>query len=444
MGGIGMRRTLLAAALLVAGSAAVAQPPPFEPLDEPLTPAIARQCFEEARALAEADGGRLWGVKLSAPILLVDPKTRDVIGSQADREGLLTRQDAVYIGKLPAEETIAGTATHWAGVTWVMLPWPLPKEKQERCHMFAHETWHCCQHQLGLPASNPPNRHLDTKDGRIWLQLEWRALQAALQKAGKERGRAVADALTFRAYRRSLFPKAAEEERGLEMHEGLAEYTGVRLSRDSDAAAAARALRNVERSGKWPTFVFSFAYVSGPLYGLLLDDAQPDWRKGLTPEHDLGRMLGQALKISLPDDLAGAARKRAAPYGAEELMAAETERENARQRHRSDYRRRFVEGPVLVIPIRSMQFQFDPRDIQPLDDLGKVYPKMRMTDAWGILEVESGGALIAADWSKVTVPAPKDPTARPLVGDGWTLELKDGWDVRSGKRKGDYVVVRTP
>ena len=63
----------------------------------------------------------------------------------------------------------------------------------------------------------------------------------------------------------------------MEMHEGLAEYTGVRLSRDSDAAAATRAIKNIELAKSWPTYTFSFAYVSGPLYGLLLDEAEvPD------------------------------------------------------------------------------------------------------------------------------------------------------------------------
>lgn len=420
---------------------APADEPAIELLDVPLTPKIARQCFEEARSLAEKDGGELWGVKLTAPLLFVDPETRAIITSQADGQGRLTPKDGVFVGTLPADETIAGTAKHWAGVTWVMLPWPLPKERCERLHMFAHETWHCFQHQLGLPPHGPANRHLDTRDGRIWLRLEWRALQAALETSGKKRHQAVADALTFRAHRRSLFPDAAAEERALEMHEGLAEYTGVRLSRDSDQAAAARAIKNVKLSRGFPTLVFSFAYVSGPLYGLLLDDAKPDWRKGLTPEHDLGRMLADALSISPPDDLPAAAQKRAGDYDADKLILAETKRENNRQQRLGSDRHRFVEGPLLILPVVSMDFQFDPRDVHPLDDLGKVYPKMKITDAWGILEV-TGGALIAADWSRVIVPAPSDTTARPLKGDGWKLQLKEGWELRVAERKGDYIVKR--
>jgi len=462
----------VAGAAVLTGSAA--DESEIKLLDGALTPKVARQCFQEAQQLCEKDAGRLWGVTLCGPILLADPKTRAVIADQADREGRLTQQDGVFVGTLPPEETIAGTVKGWAGVTWVMLPWPLPKEKHERMHSLAHEMFHRVQPELGLSAARiglsaagGTTTHLDTRDGRIWLQLEWRALQAALRHSDPERRRALTDALTFRAYRRSLFPDAAAGERAQETGEGLAEYTGMRLSADSHSAAIERALKNFERAKHWPTLTYSFAYVSGPAYGLLLDRVKPDWRTGLSVSDDLGGLLQQALSLDResslgPTDrgserippktarerilapakeLETTAKERAGAYEAEPLIAAETARETAKRDRLATYRRRFVTGPVLIIPIHSMQFQFDPRDIRPLDDLGKVYPKMKMSDAWGILEV-TGGALIAGDWSKVVVPAPRDPNARPLAGDGWTLELNAGWEVRAGKRLGDYIVKR--
>ena len=180
-------------------------------------------------------------------MLFVDPETRAVVANQADREGSLKRQGNVFVGTLPDRVLIAGTVTTWAGVRWIMLPWPLPREQPERLRFLAHETWHRVHDQLGLPGANPTNAHLDTRDGRTWLQLEWRALEAALQHAGGERRRATEDALTFRAYRRQLFPGAAAEERALEMNKGPAEYTGVRLSRDalSDRTSVATLTKEV-------------------------------------------------------------------------------------------------------------------------------------------------------------------------------------------------------
>ena len=71
------------------------------------------------------------------------------------------------------------------------------------------------------------NEHLDTLEGRISMQLEWRALRRAVESGGNDRAEAIADALAFRRERRRLFPGAADNERRDEIREGLASYTGV-------------------------------------------------------------------------------------------------------------------------------------------------------------------------------------------------------------------------
>jgi hypothetical protein len=78
------------------------------------------------------------------------------------------------------------------------------------------------QPQLGLLAPEGQNPHLDTVEGRYWLQMEWRALAEAVGHTGPERIAAVRDALAFRLARRRAFPDAAENERRLEITEGLA------------------------------------------------------------------------------------------------------------------------------------------------------------------------------------------------------------------------------
>ena len=84
--------------------------------------------------------------------------------------------------------------------------------------------------------------------------------------------------------------------------------------------------------------------------------------------------------------------------------------------------------------------QFNPSQVFPLEGHGAVYPTMRITDHWGILEV-SGGALLSPDWKFVRVSAPEDLDGRPLRGRGWTLELNPGWTVAPGGRDGDLMIV---
>jgi hypothetical protein len=66
--------------------------------------------------------------------------------------------------------------------------------------------------------------------GDTTCNLEWRALSRALQAStDEERREAAADAVLFRAERYRLFPGAQAQEQALELNEGLAEYTGVRV-----------------------------------------------------------------------------------------------------------------------------------------------------------------------------------------------------------------------
>jgi len=429
--------TWIAGAMLALGIGAGAAVFNVAAQDPPIDLSLARQYFSEAETLCRRDNSRLWGVSLCGPMLFVDPKTRAVVASQGDREGQLKGSGEVFVGKLPGQVNVANTAVEWAGVKWTMIIWPLPADQFDRAGLMIHELWHRIQDQIGLPGSMPANSHLDSLEGRVWLQLEWRALESALNRRGAERRQAVSDALIFRARRRALFPKAAQEERTLEMHEGLAEYSGVKSSGRPDVAQfAARQLKEAERGR---SFVRSFAYASGPAYGLLLDEAGGGWRKGLKPESDFGSLLQKALALKLPVDVEQAIAKATPRYASDALRASETERENNRQQRIAAWRARLVDGPVVMIPLRQMNMQFDPNNLQPLDDLGTVYPNIRIVDVWGILTV-SQGALMNPSFSQIRVPAPSDPNARPIQGDGWTLELSAGWTLAPGERKGDYAL----
>ena len=408
----------------------------------PIDTTLAAQYFQEANALCSRDDGKLWGVSLCAPVLLVDRKTRTIVANQADREGILTKDGNVFVGQLPAKVNIANTATEWAGVKWTMVIFPLPEDKIRRANLMAHEMWHRIQNDIGFPGSGAANNHLDSRDGRVWLQLEWRALSNALSSRGKQRRQAIADALLFRAYRRTLFPNAASEEREMEMHEGLAEYTGVKLSGSPNLNQYV-VETNLKEASNRQTFVRSFAYASIPAYGVLLDETKVKWRKKLKKEDDLGSLLQKKLSITLPQNIKQTAELRAKNYDGDRLQAFETERENNRQKLLAEYRARLVDGAVLAIPLQKMNMQFNPGNLLPLDSLGTVYPDIRIVDVWGILTVSKGGALMNPTFSKIYVSAPGNLSASPMQGDGWTLELNAGWTLTNGEREGDYIVKKS-
>jgi hypothetical protein len=409
-----------------------------------IDPVLAGQYFQEARAFCLKDNGNLWGVSLDGPLLLADPRTRSIVANQSDREGKLTANGNVFVGRLPEAVNIANTSISWAGVKWTIVMWPLPSDKQARARLMAHEMFHRIQDDLGLPAANPSNDHLDALEGRVMLRLEWRALNDALNKQGAGRRQAIEDALVFRARRRELF-KAAETERALEINEGLAQYTGVKLCGLSAQETIDHVRARLKAAEKGSSFGRSFAYVTGPAYGVLLDETGRPWRKKLAAQDDLGAILGEAHSISPAASLKEGAERRSLKYDGRMLRAEETAREEDRKKRIAEHRRRFVEGPVLALALGDeVKYSFDPLNVESLDGYGTVYPTMRISDDWGVLEV-TGGALMIREGqraARVHVSAPRDLSARPLAGDGWTLSLNDGWQIVSGERPGDYSLKK--
>jgi hypothetical protein len=406
--------------------------------------ARARQVFEEFSRACRADGGALWGISLDTPVVVVDRESREAVASHPDPEGQLTPTGTLFVGCVPPDLPIANTALDWAGVRWVMIVWQaLPDDPQAAVQLLAHEAFHRAQEHLGFPCPTTTelNAHLDDLEGRYWLQLEWLALAKALRASGEPRRRAVADALLFRQVRRRLYSRSSTEERMIEMHEGLAEYTGVKLAGIAESDVARETDDGPER---FPSFVQSFAYVSGPAYGLLLDAASERWRAGLAPSDDLGCLLRDALGMKIPEANRRTARFRARAYGGDALWKRESARQEEREARLSEYRARLVDGPVLVLPLAGgVRYSYDPSRTVPLGETGTVYPTICLIASWGTLEVTGGGLLVDSGWETACVPAPTAAGDGPIAGAGWKLHLAPGWVIQPTGRPGDWAVVRS-
>lgn len=389
------------------------------------------EVFREAHQAWAAEEGRIWGKSLAGPLLLVDPKTRQVWASEADGEGQLKDQQGIFTGILPKNVVVSNTAMEWAGKRWSMVLLPLPDKAVERQVLLIHESWHRIQPSLGLNVQDLPNGHLDKLEGRYWLQLEWRALSKALETTGKARRPWVAAALACRTQRQNLFPNAAETERSLELAEGLAEYTGIR-------AAGARNLALGKLQQTTGPFARSFAYASGPAYGLLLDDAAPGWTRRVRRATDLSVLLQEAYHLGTATsvDAEGAADK----LGGRELRAREEMEDKARRQRLAFATEPLTKGPTLRVP-GPFRVQFNPSNTEALEGGAAYHPTATYLGDWGRLEV-TGGSLRSGDWSEARVAAPTDQKARPLSGPGWTLELAPGWTLVAVEPAGSFKLVR--
>lgn len=382
--------------------------------------------FSEVKKVT-ANHRSLWNADLYAPILLVDPVSRTVYANQADSAGLLEKNGKIFTGLLPKTVNISNTSIHWNGVNWAMVMLPVPANKNNRVNLLAHELFHRAQNTLGFYPYNTDNNHLDKKEGRVFLRLELKALLQALDAGSashlKEQ---IRNALAFRAWRRSLFPGADSTENALELNEGICEFTGMMMSGRRRDGVKAYFKKRFEFFISSPSYVRSFAYETVPVYGYLLSGLNRGWNRSVNGKTDLGQFFQREFGITLPADLAAHVKTAAQGYRGEEIIAEEQQREERISKQLAAYKTTLIDSPHVELPLQHMNMSFDYTQMVPLDNHGTVYPKIRITDDWGILEVEKA-SLISPGWNQVNVGYPASINGSRYSGDGWTLELNDGY-----------------
>ncbi|MGY3212018.1 hypothetical protein [Mucilaginibacter sp. HD30] len=380
---------------------------------------LAASYFKEAETAAQKQ--QLWKAPLYGPMLFVDQQSRQTYANMPDSAGLLKSEGGIYTGQLPSTVMVANTAIRWGGRTWSVLLWPLSDNRNERVNLLLHESFHRIQDQLGFPAKSPTADHLSTMDGRIYFFLELQALKAALQKPVSNRQADLANALAFRQKRVQLFPKTVENERILEMNEGLAEFTGAILGRND---LRPHLYAQIDTAGNRKSLIRSCAYLTGPVYGLLLQEKASNWTAQLDSNANFPDLISQYYEVKANQS------PEESTYSGAVIRAVEQQKETVRLKTAADYLETFTRKPVLSITLIKMSVIFNPNTLFDLSSNGTIYPTGEVRDNWGHLKVTKGGMLLK-DWHIVTVPLTGVPDlpARHLAGDGWTLELAEGWQV---------------
>lgn len=399
---------------------------------------------EYFREIKNATGkeSKLWNKDLYGGILLVDPKSRQVYSNESDAKNSLTPHQDIYTGTLPGNINIANTSVQWNGKTWAMIMLPLSKDKYDRINLLAHELFHTVQSSLGFPQGNKESNHLDQKDGRVYLRLELEALKKAfLLDSQKEQRKHLTNALMFRKYRNILFPGSNETENQLELNEGLAEYTGFVISGRNKEQAKQHFSDNINSFLKNPTYVRSFAYNTTPVYGYLLSQKDKYWNQKVTANSNLTDVFVKALNIKIPADVKAAVEKISPEYDGASIIKEEKIREEKIKIRIAEYKAKLIEQPHLEIRFEKMNVSFDPRNILPIEDKGTVYPNIRVTDNWGILEVKNG-ALMYPNWDRMSISIPAKINDQLVEGDGWTLQLNSNYTVKKDEKGNNYILIK--
>lgn len=413
-----MKRLLITAILLVTFILPKAQTPTFAD--------TAAAYFQELKK-ATVQHRDLWNLDIYGPVLLVNPSTREIFTNVIDSAKTLAAQGSIFTGTLPKSVNISNTAVRWSGVTWAMVMLPLPKSKPNRINLLTHELFHRSQKQLRFVAYNPDNNHLDQKAGRIALRLELEALKKAIASTDqKEMKKHISNALALRLYRHTKFDGADSTENLLELNEGICEYTGLMMSGRTKNEVQSYIVERIDWFIKSPSYVRSFAYETIPVYGYLLSATDKEWNKRINSKTDLSELFTQAFAVSYSIDPQEGVTELAKQYNGTAIAKEEDQREERIKKQLLEYRNKLVDSPHVELSLANMNMSFDYTRMVALEKLGTVYPQIRITDNWGILEVEQG-ALINSNWNQVNVSRPLSFNGNRISGEGWKLELKEGY-----------------
>ncbi len=393
--------------------------------------------FHELKAVT-AKHHQLWGKDLYGPIMLIEPKSRKVYSNIADSAGVLSKDGNIYTGILPNNINIANTALDWNKVRWAMIMLPLPTDEHKKTDLLIHELFHLHQPSLGFTLFNTDNPHLNEEKGRIYLRLELEALRKAIlaDKLSSQK-KHLSNALLFRKFRHTLFAGADSTENMLELNEGLAEYTAISSTERKQDAVKRHFETSIDQFLSNPSFVRSFAYQTIPIYGYLLDKQKKYWNKEINTRTDLTNYLIHQFKVATKKASESAIEKEALAYNGSSIFESEKIRAEKIKQQKIAYLKKFVEDAHFDIAFEKMNVSFDPRNIFPLENKGTVYPNIRVSDQWGILTVENG-ALMSPNWNKISISAPLSITPKIISGDGWKLELTDGYEAVKEEHSGNY------
>lgn len=392
---------------------------------------------------ATKEHATLWDRDIYGPILMVDPDTREVYANMADEGGVLHLSEGIYRGTLPKEITISNTDVHWSATHWAMIKLPLPPLKQDRIDLITHELFHVAQPMLGFEFQREDNIHLDDKEGRIYLRLEMAALkEALLARRLAQAEEHLRNALIFRRYRQLLFRGSEISENNLELLEGLATYTGQMMSGRDKWELRDYLINRIVAFENLPSYVRTFAYETVPVYGFFLYQKDNHWNKKIDNESDLTTFFADAFGMDMRIILQRYVKQVADEYDGLVIVDEEQRRDISQNARIDLYRKKFLEDPHLEIRLGEINISFDFQDVVPLDeDEGMVYFTLQISDQWGILTVDGGGALLRSDWRWVIVTEPLEIEEDRVYGEGWDIVLNEGFFIEK-TIAGDYLLSR--
>ena len=386
--------------------------------------------FSKIQQACNRDNGKLWGKNLYGPVMFVDRSSRKITANHPDKEGLLKEKDGIWTGVFPREMIINNIPVNYGGTIYALVPLPGEEDEFRIITRSLHSLFHVYQASAGIGQPDENISIMDEKNARLWIKLEWKALRKAITSEGPVKQLAIRDALIFRGSNRESYQNYAADQTKFENYEGLATFTYLVLSTTSPEEYQTRLFEYLERIYSFLSYSRSYAFIHGALYATLLHQQGFDFAQLNNPDADMGALVKELYEIQLPDVCRDVAGSIALNYDLDNIVEEEQQRDD---RIREWIRREtgtFTEKPVVLLELLSPSFDFEPEDVHPMDTLGTVYNKIRVSDNWGKLTVDKGGCLVSNNlrFLRITAKGFREDKNR-IEGEGWHLIIKGDWEL---------------
>lgn len=341
--------------------------------------------FKEVKRICDNDGGELWGENLFSKAILINIDNRFFVANDSLPIDNCARKGMYFIGYLPNIYPMANSTLKVGSKKYASIRYSDKNEFDTLLYIrtFIHEMFHVFMSSNNYDNVTYNNPHMDTRDGRVYLQLELLALKKALISNGVNRKEAIKEALCFRNKRQSLFPNSKANENNFEIQEGLAQYTEYSLAIFSERERISTLLNSIDRLIKETSYMRSFGYETGASYAFL-NDISNDWRKTVFIENDLSKITMNLYGVNDTEVDTSNLSTYIKNYDYKSILLKEDSIEGAKEIFKLNIIERFNNGVLLVADLADNSFSITSNMIQ-LDSTSTYFPYIKLTGKFGYI-----------------------------------------------------------
>lgn len=341
--------------------------------------------FKEVKRICDNDGGELWGENLFSKAILINIDNRFFVANDSLPIDNCARKGMYFIGYLPNIYPMANSTLKVGSKKYASIRYSDKNEFDTLLYIrtFIHEMFHVFMSSNNYDNVTYNNPHIDTRDGRVYLQLELLALKKALISNGVNRKEAIKEALCFRNKRQSLFPNSKANENNFEIQEGLAQYTEYSLAIFSERERMSTLLNSIDRLIKETSYMRSFGYETGASYAFL-NDLSNDWRKTVFIENDLSKITKNLYGVNDTEVDTSNLSIYIKNYDYKSILLKEDSIEGAKEIFKLNIIERFNNGVLLVADLEDNSFSITSNMIQ-LDSISTYFPYIKLTGKFGYI-----------------------------------------------------------